>query len=123
MKSRNKPPKICGERQRGGQRRILSGHNAVEGDNKWMVALSIKNSISCGASIITENFVITAAHCIALSLPEEVDLYAGVHDINVLAVKDAPKSELKNIQKRKTESIFIHPQYSKFSDSRKWSKI
>ena len=59
FKNSKKPPKICGERQRGGQRRILSGYNAVEGDNKWMVALSIKNSISCGASIITENFVIT----------------------------------------------------------------
>lgn len=112
-----KPPKTCGERQRAGQRRIINGHNAVHGENAWMVALSTKNSITCGGSIITSEFVITAAHCVALSMPDELDLYAGVHDINALAVKDAPKEDLEHVQRRKTDSLFIHPQYSKFRDS------
>ena len=116
-----KPPRQCGERKRSGQRRIINGHNAVHGDNKWMVALSTKNSITCGGSIITQQFVITAAHCIALNLPEEIELYAGVHDINALAVKDAPKEDLEHVQKRKTEGLYIHPQYSKFRDSSKGS--
>ena len=112
-----KPPRTCGERHRAGQRRIINGHNAVHGENAWMVALSTANSITCGGSIITPEFVVTAAHCVALSLPEELDLYAGVHDINALATKDAPKEDLEHVQRRKTDSLFIHPQYSKFRDS------
>ena len=46
-------------------RRVVNGSPATYGDHPWMVVLFCEsNKFRCGGSIISENFVLTAAHCI-----------------------------------------------------------
>ena len=52
--------------------RIVDGELAAEGEFPWLVRMSVKtdadqtvppNTSDCGASIINENWILTAAHC------------------------------------------------------------
>lgn len=60
-------PKNCG-RNNITNTRIVNGEEALPGSWPWLVALYIEEggikSASCGASIISESFVLTAAHCV-----------------------------------------------------------
>jgi trypsin len=44
--------------------RIIGGENAVEGQFKYQVALLVDGAGFCGGSLISENVVLTAGHCI-----------------------------------------------------------
>ncbi|XP_021960189.1 prostasin [Folsomia candida] len=55
----------------------------------------------CGASLISENFAVTAAHCVGGS-PSQYTLVAGDHNINVVE---------GNEQTRQVVQIIIHPSY------------
>nr|CAD7578738.1 unnamed protein product [Timema californicum] len=49
-------------------RRISNGDVAEVGQFPWQVALSIDRHTACGASLISEEWVLTAAHCIYKSV-------------------------------------------------------
>ncbi|KAH7704561.1 serine protease 27-like protein [Aphelenchoides avenae] len=56
---------ICGRAFQGdrpGQEKVIVGQSAYNGDWPWLVYVDIPDS-GCSASLISENYVITAQHC------------------------------------------------------------
>ena len=47
--------------------RIVGGDEAAENQWPWIVALFIDDAWFCGGSLISENWVMTAAHCVEVS--------------------------------------------------------
>ncbi|GAA6106579.1 ST14 transmembrane serine protease matriptase a isoform X2 [Tachysurus ichikawai] len=92
--------------------RIVGGQDATEGEWPWQVSLHIKNSMHvCGASIISEKWLVTAAHCvqdepkIRLSQPESWEVYLGLYRQNLL----------NKAEKRYLKRIIAHPNYNEFT--------
>ena len=44
--------------------RIVGGSAAKTGDWGWQLAFKILQKVTCGASLINENWFVTAAHCL-----------------------------------------------------------
>merc|ERR1719260_480936 len=59
--------------------RIVGGVEAVEHTWPWQVALFIDDAWFCGGSIISENYVLTAAHC--ADGAGYFDVMAGAHNV------------------------------------------
>ncbi|XP_062550573.1 polyserase-2 [Armigeres subalbatus] len=88
----------CGQRQLTHLGLIVSGDAAHEGDWPWHAAIFIRNSKKqtyiCGGTIISENFILTAAHCTSqfrsLFAPERLLVKLGLHN------KSAPYDHTKS---------------------------
>merc|ERR1739838_305609 len=59
--------------------RIVGGHEAEENQWPWQVALFIDDAWFCGGSLISENYVLTAAHCVDGA--SYFDIMAGAHNV------------------------------------------
>jgi secreted trypsin-like serine protease len=59
--------------------RIVGGQEAAEHAWPWQVALFIDDAWFCGGSIISENYVLTAAHC--ADGASYFDVMAGAHNV------------------------------------------
>lgn len=58
-------PSECGiNTKMGRQSRIVGGMNAALGDWPWQVSLHVQGVHVCGGSIITPEWIVTAAHCV-----------------------------------------------------------
>uniref|UniRef100_A0AAR2LHR6 Peptidase S1 domain-containing protein n=1 Tax=Pygocentrus nattereri TaxID=42514 RepID=A0AAR2LHR6_PYGNA len=44
--------------------RIVGGNVAVPGQHPWQVSLQYQNQYLCGGSLITHQWIVTAAHCV-----------------------------------------------------------
>merc|ERR1712076_199006 len=64
-KDAGKPKAACGIEGPAREGRIVGGVEATEHAWPWQVALFIDDAWFCGGSIISENYVLTAAHCAA----------------------------------------------------------
>ncbi|MCH7801533.1 MAG: serine protease, partial [Chloroflexi bacterium] len=91
--------------------KIVGGSIAQVGAWPWQVALLSDGSTPesgqfCGGSLITDEWVVTAAHCMfdtsgALKQPSEIDVQAGIHALSSNAG-----------QRRDVSSIVVHPSYN-----------
>merc|ERR1712228_239911 len=59
--------------------RIVGGHEAQENQWPWQVALFIDDAWFCGGALISENYVLTAAHC--ADGASYFDIMAGAHNV------------------------------------------
>jgi len=79
----------CGIRHKANllQPRIFGGNDATYGHAPWMVSLYENKMMRCGATIISDVWVITAAHCVELrkmnkNLKFTYKLVAGDYNVN-----------------------------------------
>jgi len=82
--------------------RIVGGVEAVEHTWPWQVALFIDDAWFCGGSIISENYVLTAAHC--ADGAGYFDVMAGAH--NVRASSEPHRVEVTSY------NGWTHPQWN-----------
>lgn len=55
-------PSVCGVRGRAN--RIVGGDPAEPHEYPWLVGLYRQGKLYCGASVISRNYLLTAAHCV-----------------------------------------------------------
>ncbi len=66
--------------------RIVGGREADPGEWPWQVAIVQRgadtfNGQFCGGSLISRDWVLTAAHCVDFLTPNDVDVAAGIHNL------------------------------------------
>ncbi|XP_061572531.1 suppressor of tumorigenicity 14 protein homolog [Cololabis saira] len=88
--------------------RIVGGQNAELGEWPWQVSLHFKNyGHACGASIISQKWLLSASHCFVTSSPENLipfnwQTYSGMQD----------QYKQEDVQFRKVKRIVTHPDYN-----------
>jgi len=82
--------------------RIVGGFEAEENQWPWEVALFIDDAWFCGGSLISENYVLTAAHCVDGA--SYFDILAGAH--NVREPSEPNRVEITSF------NGWTHPQWS-----------
>ncbi|XP_066930003.1 coagulation factor IX-like [Clytia hemisphaerica] len=88
----------CGVREK--KTRIVGGTTAKPGEWPWQVKVG-----GCGGTLVSDQFVVTAAHCFDRSKdPDDYKVTAGEHD-------KYEKEQWE--QKMEIEKIIIHPAYGK----------
>ncbi|XP_022906936.2 serine protease 30-like [Onthophagus taurus] len=89
--------------------KIVGGRDAQKHEFPWMVSITRRGGHFCGGTLITNQHVLTAAHCLCTGIGEDTMLPATIkatisqHD---LTTSDTAAYEVG------VNSISVHPQYS-----------
>ncbi|XP_017658322.1 ovochymase-2 [Nannospalax galili] len=84
--------------------RIVGGSQVEKGSYPWQVSLKQRRKHICGGTIISSQWVITAAHCMAnRNIASTLNVTAGEYDLS----QTEPEEQIRAI-----ETIIIHPQFS-----------
>ncbi|CAF0960735.1 unnamed protein product [Rotaria sordida] len=84
--------------------KIVNGTESIKGDWPWLISMQRRGSHICGGSLINDEWIITAAHCVVGNLDTSVyDIIFGLHD------RLAPDPW---VIRRKVDRIVVHPQYT-----------
>ncbi|XP_021349165.1 limulus clotting factor C-like isoform X1 [Mizuhopecten yessoensis] len=106
---------ICGKSATARLPLVYNGTVSGIGQWPWQAAISrhLQNDfwyITCGASLVSERLVVTAAHCVT---HYQTDIPISVDDIAIYLGKHYRSDVLNStfVQKRKVTSIEVHPHY------------
>ncbi|XP_008307205.1 ST14 transmembrane serine protease matriptase a isoform X2 [Cynoglossus semilaevis] len=93
--------------------RIVGGQDAEEGEFPWQVSLHVKSyGHVCGASIINQRWLVTAAHCvqddgkIRFSQPSTWEAYFGLHEQRKIG---------SHVVKKNLKQVIPHPNYNAYT--------
>ncbi|XP_055847902.1 trypsin-1-like [Episyrphus balteatus] len=71
---------VCGVQ--GRSNRIVGGKVSAPHAQPWLAGLWRQGKLYCGATLISRNFLVTAAHCVYSFSPNEIRVYLGGHEIS-----------------------------------------
>ncbi|XP_046456344.1 brachyurin-like [Daphnia pulex] len=84
--------------------RIVGGTEAVPNSLPWQVALFIDDQYFCGGSLISNEWVLTAAHCADAAV--FFDIYLGSHNVRLTAAEEPTRVEVRSTE------YTVHPEWA-----------
>ncbi|CAF4305308.1 unnamed protein product, partial [Rotaria sordida] len=89
--------------------RIVGGEAAPNYAWGWMVSLQKSDKHLCGASLLTSEYAVTAAHCLedVMNNISVLSILAGTNDLNDTSITTIQRSSIINVT--------MHPDYDKLS--------
>ncbi|CAF4291172.1 unnamed protein product, partial [Adineta steineri] len=85
--------------------RIIGGEDAGDYTWNWIVSFQSNGEHRCGATLLTSEYAVTAAHCTVALLPymASLTIVAGINDLS--------DSSNTAVQRRSIIKMFTHPNY------------
>merc|ERR1711953_110737 len=95
----------CGVPAVQGGSRIVGGYEAVPHSFPWMAALFVDEQWFCGGTLISDEWVLTAAHC--ANGASSMRIMLGAHNVR----EDTEEGRIEVV----TTDFFTHPGWSQFN--------
>ena len=73
----------------------------------WAIAILLSNELHCSGSILSEKYVLTAAHCFHQYDETKMTIIAGSDD----PTNQIPERKRRWVQEKKVDNVEIHPLY------------
>lgn len=97
--------------------KIVGGSNADQSKTPYMVGLMKHGGIVCGASIISENFLVLAAHCVCnnqndIIKPTQLKAFVGMNKLSEAKAINENTIEDEGVTEVFIGKIITHPNYA-----------